>query len=171
MKVEFKINMFDHARQIRYMRELREPFYTVPRLDRPEWNLVDKERVVYVDGDWVSKSQASVSVYDHGFLYGDGVFEGIRAYDGVIFRFQEHLDRLYNSAKSIKLQIPLSPEEMTRAVVDTLKRNDLNDAYIRLIVTRGVGDLSRSLPASFLKTVLRSCRREHPPPSQGRLML
>jgi branched-chain amino acid aminotransferase len=103
--------------------------------------LVDKEPEVYVDGDWVAKSQASVSVYDHGFLYGDGVFEGIRAYDGVIFRFKEHLDRLYDSAKSIKLNIPLPPEEMTKAVVDTLKRNSLKDAYIRLVVTRGVGDL------------------------------
>jgi len=104
-------------------------------------NLVEKEPVVYVDGDWLKKSQASVSVYDHGFLYGDGVFEGIRVYDGVIFRFKEHLDRLYDSAKSIKLRIPLSPEEMTKAVIDTLKRNDLKDAYIRLVVSRGVGDL------------------------------
>jgi branched-chain amino acid aminotransferase len=103
--------------------------------------LVEKEPVVYVDGNWLAKSQASVSVYDHGFLYGDGVFEGIRVYDGVIFRFKEHLDRLYNSAKSIKLQIPLSPEEMTKAVVNTLKRNDLKDAYIRLVVSRGAGDL------------------------------
>ena len=103
--------------------------------------MVEKEPVVYVDGDWLKKSQASVSVYDHGFLYGDGVFEGIRVYDGVIFRFKEHLDRLYDSAKSIKLRIPLSPEEMTKAVIDTLKRNDLKDAYIRLVVSRGVGDL------------------------------
>ena len=110
-------------------------------LDRPESNLADKEPLVYVDGKWLPKSQASVSVYDHGFLYGDGVFEGIRAYDGVIFRFTEHLERLYDSAKSIKLKIPLSPEGMTRAVVDTLKRNILKDAYIRLVVTRGAGDL------------------------------
>ena len=103
--------------------------------------MVAKELLVYVDGEWVRKSQASVSVYDHGLLYGDGVFEGIRAYDGVIFRFKEHLHRLYDSAKSIRLQIPLSPEEMTKAVVDTLKRNDLRDAYIRLVVTRGMGDL------------------------------
>jgi len=74
-------------------------------------------------------------------LYGDGVFEGIRVYDGVIFRFKEHLDRLYSSAKSIRLKLPLSPEQMTKAVVDTLKRNDLKYAYIRLVVTRGVGDL------------------------------
>jgi branched-chain amino acid aminotransferase len=103
--------------------------------------LVGKEPVVYVDGNWLNKSDASVSVYDHGLLYGDGVFEGIRAYDGVIFQFKEHLERLYDSAKSIRLQIPLSPEEMTNAVVDTLKRNELRDAYIRLVVTRGVGDL------------------------------
>ena len=103
--------------------------------------MVGKEPVVYVDGNWLNKSEASVSVFDHGLLYGDGVFEGIRAYDGVIFQFKEHLERLYDSAKSIRLQIPISPEEMTKAVVDTLKRNELRDAYIRLVVTRGVGDL------------------------------
>lgn len=100
-----------------------------------------KEFVVYVDGYWVPKSKATVSVYDHGLLYGDGVFEGIRVYDGVIFRFKEHLERLYSSAKSIRLQIPLSPEDMTKAIVETLKRNGLKDAYIRLVVTRGLGDL------------------------------
>jgi len=82
-----------------------------------------------------------VSVFDHGLLYGDGVFEGIRVYDAVIFRFKEHLDRLYSSAKSIKLPILLTPEEMTQAVVETLKKNGLKEAYIRLVVTRGVGDL------------------------------
>ncbi len=100
-----------------------------------------KEPIVYVDGEWVPKSRASVSVFDHGLLYGDGVFEGIRVYNGVIFRFKEHLERLYSSAKSIRLQLPLSPEEMTEAIVETLKRNGLKDAYIRLVVTRGVGDL------------------------------
>jgi branched-chain amino acid aminotransferase len=99
------------------------------------------EPVLYVNGDWTPKSQAAVSVFDHGLLYGDGVFEGIRVYDGVIFQFKEHLDRLYSSAKTIKLKVPLSPEEMTKAVVETLKRNGLKDAYIRLVVTRGVGDL------------------------------
>jgi len=103
--------------------------------------LVVKEPVVYVDGEWNPKSRASISVFDHGLLYGDGVFEGIRAYNGVIFQFKEHLERLYSSAKSIRLQIPLSPEDMTRAVVETIKRNGLKDAYIRLVVTRGVGDL------------------------------
>lgn len=103
--------------------------------------MVVKEQVVYVDGEWPPKSSARISVFDHGLLYGDGVFEGIRVYEGVIFRFKEHLDRLYNSAKAIRLQIPLPPEEMTRAVVETLKRNELRDAYIRLLVTRGAGDL------------------------------
>jgi branched-chain amino acid aminotransferase len=103
--------------------------------------LLVKEPIVYVDGEWVPKSRASVSVFDHGLLYGDGVFEGIRVYNGVIFRFKEHLERLYSSAKSIRLQLPLSPEQMTKAIVETLKRNGLKDAYIRLVVTRGVGDL------------------------------
>ena len=100
-----------------------------------------KESIVYVDGEWLPKSRASVSVFDHGLLYGDGVFEGIRVYNGVIFRFKEHLERLYSSAKAIILRLPLTPEEMTQAVVETLKRNGLKDAYIRLVVTRGVGDL------------------------------
>lgn len=103
--------------------------------------MVAKEPLVYVDGEWLPKSRASVSVFDHGLLYGDGVFEGIRVYDAVIFRFKEHLDRLYSSAKSIKLPILLTPEEMTQAVVETLKKNGLKEAYIRLVVTRGVGDL------------------------------
>jgi len=108
---------------------------------REEGKLAVEEPVVYVDGEWVPKSRASVSVFDHGLLYGDGVFEGIRVYDGVIFQFKEHLDRLYSSAKSIKLRLPFPLEEMTKALVETIKRNRLKDAYIRLVVTRGVGDL------------------------------
>jgi branched-chain amino acid aminotransferase len=100
-----------------------------------------KETVVYVDGEWVPKSKASVSVFDHGMLYGDGVFEGIRVYSGVIFQCKEHVDRLYASAKSVKLAIPLTPADMTAAIAETLKRNSLKDAYIRLVVTRGAGDL------------------------------
>jgi len=103
--------------------------------------LVVKEPVVYVDGEWTPKSRASLSVFDHGLLYGDGVFEGIRIYDGVIFQFKDHMDRLYSSAKSIKLKIPLGLDEMTKTLIETIKRNGLKDAYIRLIVTRGVGDL------------------------------
>jgi len=103
---------------------------------------VTKEELsIHIDGKFYPKSEAKVSVYDHGLLYGDGVFEGIRAYDGVVFKLKEHIDRLYSSAHTIMLEIPLSREKMTRAVFDTLKKNKLKDAYIRLVVTRGVGDL------------------------------
>ena len=101
----------------------------------------DKEPLAYVDGNWYPKSKATVSIYDHGLLYGDGVFESFRVYGGVIFQFNEHLNRLYVSAKAIKLNIPLTSECMTEAIVETVKRNGLKDAYIRLLVTRGVGDL------------------------------
>jgi branched-chain amino acid aminotransferase len=100
-----------------------------------------KELLVYIDGEYYPKSQAKISVYDHGLLYGDGVFEGIRAYKGVVFKLKEHIDRLYNSAKVLMLNIPLTKEEMINAVLKTLRKNRLQDAYIRLIVTRGVGDL------------------------------
>ena len=96
---------------------------------------------MYVDGKWLPKSQATVSVFDHGLLYGDGVFESFRVYGGVIFQFHEHLKRLYVSSKAIKLKVSLSPEEMTNAIVETVRRNGLKDAYIRLMVTRGVGDM------------------------------
>ena len=99
------------------------------------------EPLVYIDGKFYPKSEAKISVYDHGLLYGDGVFEGIRVYDGVIFLLKEHIDRLYNSAKFIKLNIPISKEEMIAAVVETVKRNRAKNSYIRLVVTRGVGDL------------------------------
>jgi branched-chain amino acid aminotransferase len=102
---------------------------------------MSNELIVYIDGDYRPKSQAKVSVYDHGFLYGDGVFEGIRAYNGVVFKLREHVDRLYRSAHAIMLEIPLNKEEMIRSVLETLRKNKLNDAYIRLLVTRGVGDL------------------------------
>ncbi len=96
---------------------------------------------VWLDGRLVPEEEARVSVFDHGLLYGDGVFEGIRAYDGIVFRLKEHLDRLYNGARVIMLDIPLSQEEMTQAVLETIRANGLRDAYIRLVVTRGVGDL------------------------------
>ena len=102
---------------------------------------MERELLVYIDGEYYPKSQAKISVYDHGLLYGDGVFEGIRAYKGVVFKLKEHIDRLYRSAHVIMLDIPLTKEEMIRAVIETLKRNNLRDAYIRLVVTRGVGDL------------------------------
>jgi branched-chain amino acid aminotransferase len=100
-----------------------------------------KELLIYIDGKYYPKSEAKVSVYDHGLLYGDGVFEGIRAYNGIVFHLKEHIDRLYKSAHPIFLEIPLTKDEMSEAVVETLKKNNLKDAYIRLVVTRGVGDL------------------------------
>jgi len=102
---------------------------------------MEKELQVYIDGVYYPKSQAKVSVYDHGLLYGDGVFEGIRAYNGIVFKLKEHIARLYRSAHTLMLQIPLTKEEMTQAVLETLRKNNLRDAYIRLVVTRGVGDL------------------------------
>ena len=102
---------------------------------------MNNELIVYIDGEYYPKSQAKVSVFDHGLLYGDGVFEGIRAYNGVVFKLKEHVDRLYRSAHAIMLKIPLTKEEMVQAVVETLRKNKLKDSYIRLVVTRGVGDL------------------------------
>lgn len=96
---------------------------------------------VYINGKLYEKENAKVSVFDHGLLYGDGVFEGIRAYKRRVFKLSEHIERLYESAKTIMLDIPLSKQEMARAVVLTLKANNLSDSYIRLIVTRGEGDL------------------------------
>jgi len=102
---------------------------------------VDKEMLVYIDGEYYPKSEARVSVFDHGFLYGDGVFEGIRAYNGIVFKLREHIARLYQSAHVMMLQIPLTKEQMVDAVVETLRKNGLKDAYIRLVVSRGTGDL------------------------------
>jgi len=108
---------------------------------------------VYANGDFVPQDQAVTSIYDHGFLYGDGVFEGIRAYNGRVFRLDEHIDRLYDSAKAIMLDIPLSKDEMKQAILETLRVNGLVDAYIRPIVSRGIGDLGldpRKCPAPNL---------------------
>lgn len=102
---------------------------------------MEKELLVYVDGSYYPKSQAKISVFDHGLLYGDGIFEGIRAYNGSVFKLKEHIDRLYRSAHMIMLEIPLAKEQMIQAVLETLRKNSLKDSYIRLIVTRGVGDL------------------------------
>jgi branched-chain amino acid aminotransferase len=102
---------------------------------------MDNELQVYIDGQYYPKSQAKISVYDHGFLYGDGVFEGIREYNGVVFKLKEHVDRLYRSALAITLKIPLTKEEMIQAVVESLRKNKMKDSYIRLIVSRGFGDL------------------------------
>jgi branched-chain amino acid aminotransferase len=96
---------------------------------------------VYIDGKYFDERNAKISVFDHGLLYGDGVFEGIRAYHGRVFKLKEHIDRLFYSAKAILLTIPLSHAEITQAVLDTCRRNKIRDGYIRLVVTRGVGTL------------------------------
>lgn len=98
-------------------------------------------RKVYLAGKLVPAEQAVVSVFDHGLLYGDGIFEGIRVYSGSVFLLKEHIDRLYESALAIRLTIPLTPEEMTKAVEDTVRENGLSDGYVRLVVTRGAGSL------------------------------
>ena len=96
---------------------------------------------IYIDGQLHDKESAKISVFDHGLLYGDGVFEGIRFYSGKVFRLDEHILRLYDSARAIAMEIPLSREEMVEALLATIRANDLADGYVRLVVTRGVGDL------------------------------
>jgi branched-chain amino acid aminotransferase len=100
-----------------------------------------KEGKIYIDGKFYSEANAKVSVFDHGLLYGDGIFEGIRFYNGRVFRLEEHLERLWDSARSICLDIPMTREKMTEALLETIRQNDLHDGYIRLLVTRGVGNL------------------------------
>jgi branched-chain amino acid aminotransferase len=96
---------------------------------------------IYIDGKYYDEGQAKISVFDHGLLYGDGIFEGIRAYHGRIFRLKEHIDRLFRSAKAILLTVPMSSAELTKAVIETCRENKVRDGYIRLVVTRGVGTL------------------------------
>ena len=96
---------------------------------------------IFLDGKLVDEADAKVSVFDHGLLYGDGVFEGIRFYNGRVFKLEEHMDRLYDSAKVILLEIPMSKDDLTQALVDTVRANGERDGYIRLVITRGVGDL------------------------------
>src|SRR5437762_3370011 len=96
---------------------------------------------IYVDGKYYDQKNARISVFDHGLLYGDGIFEGIRAYNGRVFKLTEHIDRLFYSAKAILLKIPLSHGAIVRAVIETCRRNRIRDGYIRLVVTRGVGTL------------------------------
>ncbi len=142
------------------------------------------ELQIYIDGKFYKQSEAKISVFDHGFLYGDGIFEGIRSYEGKVFRLEGHLNRLYKSAERIALKIPLRKEELKGAVLLTLRKNELKDAYIRLIVSRGKGDLGLDprkcqrptvviiadkislYPESFykqgLKIVVLATRRNHP---------
>src|ERR1041385_3078525 len=108
---------------------------------RPRPRTGVKEAKIYVDGKFYSEANAKVSVFDHGLLYGDGIFEGIRFYNGRVFRLEQHLERLWNSARSICLDIPMTRQEMTGALIETIRQNHLHDGYIRLLVTRGVGNL------------------------------
>src|SRR6266513_1494406 len=100
-----------------------------------------KESKIYIDGKFFKEQDAKVSVFDHGLLYGDGIFEGIRFYNGRVFRLEEHLARLWDSARSICLEIPMTVRDMTEAVLETIRQNHLRDGYIRLLVTRGIGNL------------------------------
>ena len=105
---------------------------------------------IYIDGKYFDEKTAKVSVFDHGLLYGDGVFEGIRAYNGRVFKLKEHIDRLFYSAKAILLEIPMTHEQVMKATVETIRANKLRDCYVRLVVTRGVGNLGLNP---------RSCKR------------
>src|SRR5437870_115944 len=100
------------------------------------------ELSVYINGKFLPQSEAKLSVFDHGLLYGDGVFEGIRAYNGRVFKLERHIDRLFDSAKAIRLDVPLTREQVAQVVVEACRRNGIADGYIRLLVTRGAGDLS-----------------------------
>jgi branched-chain amino acid aminotransferase len=116
------------------------------------------EAVVYAGGAFGSAAAAAVSVFDHGLLYGDGVFEGIRAYDGRVFKLERHVERLFDSAKAIRMQIPASRDEVAELVLETCRRNDIDDGYIRLVVTRGAGDLGidpRSCPRPDIIVIAR----------------
>jgi len=108
---------------------------------RPRRTTGVKEAKIYIDGKFYSEANAKISVFDHGLLYGDGIFEGIRFYNGRVFRLEEHLHRLWDSARSICLEIPMTMREMTEAVLETIRQNHLRDGYIRLLVTRGIGNL------------------------------
>ncbi|GAK03159.1 LOW QUALITY PROTEIN: branched-chain amino acid aminotransferase [Geomicrobium sp. JCM 19037] len=105
----------------------------------------EKQQWIFMNGEFVEKHNAKVSVYDHGFLYGDGVFEGIRAYDNNVYKLKDHIVRLYESARSIMMEIPYSQQEMEDIVVETIRRNQLKDSYIRVVVSRGVGNLGLDL--------------------------
>ncbi len=109
---------------------------------------------IYLDGDYVDEADARISVFDHGLLYGDGVFEGIRLYEGCVFRLDEHLERLEFSAKAILLDLPLSRDEISEIVCETCRRNGLTNGYIRLIVTRGIGNLGLSPDSCGRPTVI-----------------
>ena len=125
-----------------------------------------EELLVYIDGEFYPQSEAKISVYDHGLLYGDGVFEGIRAYHGIVFHLKEHIVRLYRSAHPIMLKIPMTKAQLIEAVLETLKKNNLTNAYIRLVVTRGVGDLGldpRKCPKATVIIITEPMLQLNPP--------
>src|SRR5881394_3851484 len=111
---------------------------------RPRATTGVREAKIYIDGKFYSEANAKVSVFDHGLLYGDGVFEGIRFYNGRVFRLEQHIPRLYDCAHALLLSISLTPEEMIRAICETIRANDLRDGYIRFVITRGVGPMGLS---------------------------
>src|SRR5947207_15556766 len=116
------------------------------------------DTIVYAGGRFGPSSEASVSVFDHGLLYGDGVFEGIRAYNGRVFKLERHIERLFDSAKAIRLEIPATPDDVEALVLEACRRNEIVDGYIRLLVTRGAGDLSlnpRSCPRATIVVIAR----------------
>ena len=125
---------------------------------------------VYVSGEFRPAADAGVSVFDHGLLYGDGVFEGIRAYNGRVFKLERHIERLFDSAKAIRLEIPHSPAEVCEIVAEACRRNDIVDGYIRLVVTRGPGDLGidpRKCPRPELIVIVRPTISIYQSPSRG----
>src|SRR6266516_4197853 len=127
--------------------------------------------MIWIDGQYYDKANAKVSVFDHGLLYGDGVFEGIRVYDRRVFRLDKHLDRLYHSAKGVWLEVPMAKVELRRLVEQAVAKSGLADAYIRLVVTRGVGDLG--LDPAVARRPLREGphlpdgRHAHQPPGES----
>jgi len=125
--------------------------------------------IVYLNGNFVNEEDACVSVFDHGFLYGDGIFEGIKAYDGRIFALDEHVDRFFESAQSIHLELPLNREEMKEAILETVRRNDLRDAYIRPVASRGKGALGldpKSCPKATV-VIIVGADTQHPEDGRG----
>ena len=125
--------------------------------------------IVYINGRFVSEEEAKISVFDHGFLYGDGVFEGIKAYNGRIFALDDHVDRFYESAQSIQLELPLSRDEMKKAILETVRRNNLRDAYIRPVASRGKGALGldpRSCPKATV-VIIVDAEIRHPEDTSG----
>jgi branched-chain amino acid aminotransferase len=111
------------------------------------------ELKIWIDGQLLPKKDAKISVYDHGLLYGDGVFEGIRVYNGKVFENDAHIRRLYDSAKSLRLEIPITPAQMSAAIVETFRANNFTDCYLRVVVTRGAGDLGVDPRRSVKPTV------------------